>query len=84
MAHANLLLCTAISVCLAATALAPPPDTTQQAPTTTTVRAGYYFAADTNLQPLAHLDASLYTHLYYSSLAVHPTRRTFQLPADPA
>ncbi|KAM0866283.1 hypothetical protein ACQ4PT_042713 [Festuca glaucescens] len=83
MAHTNLLLCTAISVCLAATALAPPPDTTQQAPTTT-VRAGYYFAADANLQPLAHLDASLYTHLCYSSLAVHPTRRTLQLPADPA
>ncbi|XP_051216698.1 class V chitinase-like [Lolium perenne] len=84
MAHPNLLLCTAISVCLAATALAPPPGTTQQAPTTTTVRAGYYFAADASLQPLAHLDASLYTHLCYSSLAVHPTRRTLQLPADPA
>uniref|UniRef100_A0ACD5UA90 Uncharacterized protein n=1 Tax=Avena sativa TaxID=4498 RepID=A0ACD5UA90_AVESA len=83
MAHTMLLLCTVISVCLflAASALVPP-HTIQQAPTT--VRAGYYFAADAQLQPLAHLDASLYTHLYYCSLTVHPTRRTLQLPADPA
>uniref|UniRef100_A0ACD5UPS8 Uncharacterized protein n=1 Tax=Avena sativa TaxID=4498 RepID=A0ACD5UPS8_AVESA len=84
MAHTMLLLCTAISVCifLAASAFVPPPDTTHEAPTT--VRAGYYSAADAHLQPLAHLDASLYTHLYYCSLTVHPTRRTLQLPDDPA
>ncbi|CAM0905111.1 unnamed protein product [Alopecurus aequalis] len=85
MPHTTLLLCTAISISLSvlASALAPPPDTNRQAPTTT-VRAGYYFAADAHLQPLPHLDASLYTHLYYSSLSMHPTRRTLQLPADPA
>ncbi|KAL6652936.1 hypothetical protein ACP70R_011861 [Stipagrostis hirtigluma subsp. patula] len=48
-----------------------------------TVRAGYYLAAAARLRPLAALDASFYTHLYYSALAVHPTNRTLVLPADP-
>ncbi|KAG8063969.1 hypothetical protein GUJ93_ZPchr0004g39732 [Zizania palustris] len=44
------------------------------------VRAGYYLAADARLRrPLAELDASLYTHLYYYALAVHPARRTLLL-----
>ncbi|KAG8063934.1 hypothetical protein GUJ93_ZPchr0004g38705 [Zizania palustris] len=47
------------------------------------VRAGYYLAADARLRPLAELDASLYTHLYYYALAVHPARRTLLLPAEP-
>ncbi|KAL5214487.1 hypothetical protein ABZP36_003639 [Zizania latifolia] len=47
------------------------------------VRAGYYLAADARLRPLAELDASLYTHLYYYALAVHPVRRTLLLPAEP-
>ncbi|XP_052153244.1 class V chitinase-like isoform X2 [Oryza glaberrima] len=48
------------------------------------VRAGYYLAADAHLRPLAALDASLYTHLYYYAVAVHPARRTLLLPPDPA
>ncbi|VAH47136.1 unnamed protein product [Triticum turgidum subsp. durum] len=81
MAYTTLLYTViSLSLSLAASALAPPPDTTLQAPTT--VRAGYYFAADADLWPLSALDASLYTHLYYSSLSVHPTRHTLQLPAD--
>ncbi|KAG2571525.1 hypothetical protein PVAP13_7KG129500 [Panicum virgatum] len=48
-----------------------------------TVRAGFYLAAAARLRPLAALDASLYTHLYYSALAVHPTTRKPALPADP-
>ncbi|KAF8668318.1 hypothetical protein HU200_052375 [Digitaria exilis] len=50
----------------------------------TTVRAGYYLAAAARLRPLAELDASLYTHLYYSALAVHPTTHKLVLPTDPA
>uniref|UniRef100_A0A0E0KPJ2 GH18 domain-containing protein n=1 Tax=Oryza punctata TaxID=4537 RepID=A0A0E0KPJ2_ORYPU len=48
------------------------------------VRAGYYLAADAHLRPLAALDASLYTHLYYYAVAVHPERRTLLMPPDPA
>ncbi|KAL5215827.1 hypothetical protein ABZP36_007228 [Zizania latifolia] len=48
------------------------------------VRAGYYLAADARLRSLADLDASLYTHLYYYAIPVHPVRRTLLLPADPA
>ena len=50
---------------------------------TATVRAGFYLAAAARLSPLDALDASLYTHLYYSALAVHPTTRKLALPADP-
>ncbi|KAK3145000.1 hypothetical protein QOZ80_4AG0321150 [Eleusine coracana subsp. coracana] len=51
---------------------------------TTTVRAGYYLAADARLRPLAALDASLYTHLYYAALPVDPTTRASPVvPADP-
>nr|CAB3484248.1 unnamed protein product [Digitaria exilis] len=50
----------------------------------TTVRAGYYLAGAARLRPLAELDASLYTHLYYSALAVHPTTHKLVLPTDPA
>ncbi|KAK3143026.1 hypothetical protein QOZ80_4BG0356740 [Eleusine coracana subsp. coracana] len=51
---------------------------------TTTVRAGYYLAADARLRPLAALDASLYTHLYYVALPVDPTTRASPVvPADP-
>ncbi|CAN6242076.1 unnamed protein product [Urochloa humidicola] len=71
----------AISMTLASSlplaASAPPP------PTTTTVRAGFYLAAAARLHPLAALDTSLYTHLYYSALAVHPTTHKLLLPADP-
>jgi chitinase len=48
-----------------------------------TVLAGYYLAADARLLPVAALDASLYTHLYYSALAVDPTARALVRPADP-
>jgi chitinase len=47
------------------------------------VRAGSYLAAVTSLRLLAALDASLYTHLYYSALPVHPTARKLVLPMDP-
>lgn len=75
----TLLLCTVISLSLAASALARPPNNTTQPAAATAVRAGYYFAADAHLRPLASLEASLYTHLYYFS--VDPT---LQLPRDPA
>ncbi|CAL5034666.1 unnamed protein product [Urochloa decumbens] len=63
----------------------PPPDAgaTTAPPPTTTVRAGFYLAAAARLRPLAALDASHYTHLYYSSLPVHPTTHKLLLPADP-
>ncbi|CAN6227780.1 unnamed protein product [Urochloa humidicola] len=72
----------AISMTLLATspspaAPAPPP------PTTTTVRAGFYLAAASHLHPLVALDTSLYTHLYYSALPIHPTTHKLVLPTDP-
>ncbi|RLM73624.1 hypothetical protein C2845_PM15G05380 [Panicum miliaceum] len=74
---ANILLAiTMVSLALAASS-APAPGPTA------TVRAGFYLAAAARLRPLAALDASLYTHLYYSALAVHPTTRKLALPADP-
>lgn len=51
--------------------------------TTTAVRAGYYLAADARLLPLPSLDASLYTHLVYSALAVDPATHAPAVPADP-
>uniref|UniRef100_A0A0A9FMQ9 GH18 domain-containing protein n=1 Tax=Arundo donax TaxID=35708 RepID=A0A0A9FMQ9_ARUDO len=81
-----LSIAVALSLSLAASApAAAPPDAHEAAPasTTTTVRAGYYLAADARLRPLAALDASLYTHLYYSALAVDPTRRAPAVPTDP-
>jgi chitinase len=47
------------------------------------VRADFYLVAAARLRPLAVLDASLYTHLYYSALPVHPTARKLVLPMDP-
>jgi chitinase len=46
------------------------------------VRAGFYLATAARLRPLAVLDASLYTHLYYLALPVHPTARKLVLPMD--
>ncbi|KAJ1270546.1 hypothetical protein BS78_06G060100 [Paspalum vaginatum] len=82
---ATLLLAIAVarSLSLAASAPAPPPDSRPPVPAPSTVRAGFYLAAGARLRPLDELDASLYTHLYYSALAVHPTTHRLMLPADP-
>ncbi|CAL5027981.1 unnamed protein product [Urochloa decumbens] len=75
-----------VSLSIAASSPAPPDAAgapAPAAPTTTTVRAAFYLAAAARLRPLAALDASLYTHLYYSSLPVHPTTHKLVLPADP-
>lgn len=72
-----------VSQSLAATAPAPR-DARETPPASTTVRAGFYLAADARLRPLDRLDPSLYTHLYYSALAVHPTTHKLVLPTDPA
>jgi len=73
----------AVSHSLAATAPGPC-DARETPPASRTVRAGFYLAADARLRPLDRLDASLYTHLYYSALAVHPTTHKLVLPTDPA
>ncbi|WVZ85219.1 hypothetical protein U9M48_032167 [Paspalum notatum var. saurae] len=85
---ATLLLAIAVahslSLSRATSAPAPPPDSSRQpVPAASTVRAGFYLAAGARLRPLDELDASLYTHLYYSALAVHPTTHRLVLPADP-
>lgn len=82
VSSATTTLLLAISMAVAAS-LTPATSAPAPAPATTTVRAGYYLAAAARLRPLAELDASLYTHLYYSSLAVHPTTHKLVLPADP-
>ncbi|PUZ46753.1 hypothetical protein GQ55_7G107900 [Panicum hallii var. hallii] len=74
---ANILLAMTMASLSLAASSAPAPGPTA------TVRAGFYLAAAARLRPLAALDASLYTHLYYSALAVHPTTRKLALPADP-
>jgi chitinase len=80
----TLLAITMTTLSLAASAApAPPPDDAPRGPLTRTVRAGFYLTAAARLRPLAALDASLYTHLYYSALAVHPTTRKLVLPTDP-
>ncbi|CAN6234731.1 unnamed protein product [Urochloa humidicola] len=83
-AAATILLSIAmVSLSLAAPAPVAPPDAGATPPPPPTVRAGFYLAAAARLRPLAALDASLYTHLYYSSLPVHPTTHKLVLPADP-
>jgi chitinase len=47
------------------------------------VHADFYLAAAARLRPLAVLDASLYTHLYYLTLPVQPTARKLVLLMDP-
>ncbi|OEL38094.1 hypothetical protein BAE44_0000887 [Dichanthelium oligosanthes] len=80
---ASLLLAIAVlSLSIAASAPAPS-DARETPPASKRVRAGYYLAAGARLRPLAALDASLYTHLYYSALAVHPTTHKLVLPTDP-
>ncbi|TKW03878.1 hypothetical protein SEVIR_7G071500v4 [Setaria viridis] len=78
-ASSTLLAVAMVSLSLAASAAPAPPDDARG----TTVRAGFYLAAAARLRPLAALDASHYTHLYYSALAVHPTTRKLVLPTDP-
>ncbi|TVU13862.1 hypothetical protein EJB05_37293, partial [Eragrostis curvula] len=75
----SIALALSLSLCIAA---ASDPSAAPSQTTTTTVRAGFYLAADARLRPLAALDATLYTHLYYSALAVHPNKRSLVLPAD--
>lgn len=81
-----LLLSTIAAVTLSSLSLAAvaSPATRRSQESREAVRAGYYLAADAHLRPLAALDASLYTHLYYYAVAVHPARRTLLLPPDPA
>lgn len=74
----------ALSLSLSASAPAPPESEHRQTvPAASTVRAGYYLAAGARLRPLDKLDTSLYTHLYYSALPVHPITHKLVLPADP-
>lgn len=76
-----LLLSTIAAVTLSSLSLAAvaSPATRRSQESREAVRAGYYLAADAHLRPLAALDASLYTHLYYYAVAVHPARRTLLL-----
>jgi chitinase len=81
---AIIAMAVAVSHSLAASAPAPRDARDREAPpASTTVRAGFYLAAAARLRPLDRLDASLYTHLYYSALAVHPTTHKLVLPTDP-
>lgn len=44
------------------------------------VRAGFWLPSSSHYSPVSSIDASLYTHLYYSSLSIDETRSTVALP----
>ncbi|TVU25529.1 hypothetical protein EJB05_28028, partial [Eragrostis curvula] len=44
------------------------------------VRAGYWSSSSSRYSPVSSLDASLYTHLYYSSLSIDDTSSTVAPP----
>lgn len=44
------------------------------------VRAGFWLPSASHYSPVSSIDASLYTHLYYSSLSIDETRSTVALP----